>query len=102
MKPDMGIFAIRSKTNGKCYIETARDLKGAVNRNRFQLETGSHPVRELQKEWKDFGAGNFTVQVLENLEYDKDESKTDYNEELALLRMIWEESLAKENAEFYK
>lgn len=102
MKPDMGIFAIRSKADGKCYIETARDLKGAVNRNRFQLEAGSHPIRELQKEWKDLGASNFTVQVLENLEYDKDESKTDYSEELALLRMIWEERLAKESAEFYK
>lgn len=35
--------------------------------------------------------------ILENLEYDKDESKTDYTEELALLQMIWEEKLAKEN-----
>ena len=38
----------------------------------------------------------------ELIEQYKDESKTDYTEDLALLKMIWEEKLAKENKEFYK
>jgi hypothetical protein len=29
--------------------------------------------------------------VLEKLKYDKDETKTDYSEELAILKMLWEE-----------
>jgi hypothetical protein len=61
-----------------------------------------HTNKELQKEWTDFGSENFTIEILEQLEYDKDESKTDYTEDLALLQMIWEEKLTEENMEFYK
>ncbi len=102
MKPDMGILIIRSRFGDKCYIEATRDLKGTINRNRFQLGAGSHPSQELQTEWKEHGAGCFTIEVIDTLEYDKDQSKTNYSEDLALLQMIWEEKLVKENMEFYK
>lgn len=102
MKPDMGIFMIRSNSSGKCYIENTQNLKAMINRIKFQLESGAHPNRELQKEWKDLGEANFTIEILENLEYDKDESKTDYSDDLAILQMVWEEKFSKENIEFYK
>jgi hypothetical protein len=102
MKPDMGVFAIKSKAGSGYYMEAARDLKGAINRNRFQLGAGSHPNRELQKEWKERGENGFVTEILERLEYDKDESKTDYSEELELLRMMYEEKLAKENMKAYE
>lgn len=102
MKPDMGIFAIKSKINSKYHLEATQDLKGMINRSKFQLGAGSHPNRQLQKEWKDYGVDNFTIEILENLQYDKDESKTDYKEDLSLLKMIWEEKLLKQNVEFYK
>ncbi len=101
MKPDMGIFMIRSNFNNKCYIEATQDLKGTMNGAKFRLRFGNHPNRELQKEWKDNGSENFTIEVLEKLEYDKDESKTDYKDDLALLKMIWEEKLLKQDLEFY-
>lgn len=101
-KPQMGIFIIRSKVKNKCYIQTTQNLRGVMNGTIVRLEGGSHPNKELQKEWKEFGAENFTVEVLENLEYDKDESKTDYKEELAILQMIWEEKLAQEKMELIK
>ena len=102
MKPQMGIFIIRSKVNNKCYIQTTKDLRGVINGAKVRLDGHMHPNQELQKEWTDFGSENFTIEILENLEYDKDESKTDYTEDLDLLQMIWEEKLAKENLEFYK
>lgn len=102
MKPDMGIFIIRSKVNNKCYIETTQNLKGKINRTKFQLGAGSYVSRELQKDWEDYGEANFIIEILENLEYDKDESKTDYTEDLTLLQMIWEEKLTKENKEIYR
>ncbi len=102
MKPPMGIFIIRSKVNNKCYIEETQDLKGKMNSARAKLSAGLHPNQELQKEWADFGPENFTIEILAHLEYDKDEAKTDYKEELALLRMIWEEKLANEGVEFFK
>lgn len=102
MKSQMGIFIIRSKVNNKCYIQATQDLRGVINGTKVRLEGGMHINKELQKEWNDFGSESFTIEILENLEYDKDESKTDYSEELSLLHMIWEEKLAKEGVEFYK
>lgn len=102
MKPDMGIFIIRSKRNNKCYLQSSPDLKSTVNSARFKLNAGVHPCRELQKEWQQFTEEGFTIEVLERLEYDKDGEKADYSEELDLLQMIWEEKLAAENLELYK
>ena len=101
-KPQMGIFIIRCKMNNKCYLQTTQDLRGVMNGTLARLSRGFHPNAELQKEWKELGPENFTIEILEHLEYDKDETKTDYAEELALLKMIWEEKLAQENVEFYK
>ncbi|HYE11453.1 MAG TPA: GIY-YIG nuclease family protein [Patescibacteria group bacterium] len=100
-KPEMGIFMIRSNVNNKCYIQTTQDLRGVMNGAKVRLAAGMHPYKELQKDWNDLGSENFTIEILEMLEYDKDESKTDYTEDLALLQMIWEEKLTKENMEFY-
>jgi len=102
MKSQMGIFVIRSKVNNKCYIQATQDLRGVINGTKVRLEGGMHINKELQKEWSEFGAESFTIEILENLEYDKDESKTDYSEDLSLLNMIWEEKLAKEGFELYK
>jgi hypothetical protein len=101
-RPQMGIFIIRSMVNNKCYIQTTQDLRGVINGAKVRLGNNMHTNKELQKEWTDFGSENFTIEILEQLEYDKDESKTDYTEDLALLQMIWEEKLSEENMEFYK
>lgn len=101
-KPQMGIFIIRSKANNKCYLQATQDLRGVMNGAMVRLEGGIHPYRELQEEWIKFGKDNFTLEILENLPYDKDESKTDYKDELTILQMIWEEKLLKENKEMYK
>lgn len=101
MKPPMGVFLIRSMFSNKCYIGSAQNLRSAINGARFKLEAGAYPNRELQKAWKEFGGENFKIEILEQLEYDKDDSKTDYTEDLALLQIIWQEKLSQENIEFY-
>lgn len=93
-KPDMGVFIIKSNFNDKYYIEETQDLKSSINRTKFQLNLGSHPNKELQKHWKEYGESSFTIEVLEKLKYDKDESKVDYSEELNILKMIWDEKLS--------
>lgn len=102
MKPEMGIFIIRSKADNKGYIQTTQDLKGMMNGTLVRLEGNMHPCKELQKEWNELGRDNFTFEILEKLQYDKDESKTDYSEDLALLQMMWEERLAKEDMQLYR
>lgn len=101
-KPDMGIFIVKSKLNkNKSYIEAAQDLKSKMNRAKFQLDLGNHPNIELQQEWKAQQESSFTIEILEILEYDEDEVKTDYQEELNILKMIWEEKLLKKGIELY-
>lgn len=103
MKSSMGILIVRSNSNKKCFIEATPNIKSRLNSTRFKLNAGGHPNRELQKEWQELGEANFTIEILEYLEYDeKDEEKTDYSEELALLKMIWEEKLNNKGFYFYK
>ncbi len=101
-KPEMGIFIIRCMVNNKCYIQATQDLRGVINGAKARLGGGMHPYKELQNEWSAFGPEKFEIEILEKLSYDEDESKTDYTEDLALLQLIWEEKLIKENRELYK
>lgn len=101
MKPDMGVFSIKSNSSNKYYVEGSRDLKAAINSTKFKLNFGNYPNNELQKDWKEKGEEDFTIEILEKLKYDEDESKTDYSEELEILEMVWKERLSKEGAKFY-
>lgn len=77
MKTDMGVFAIKSINTNRCYIETSHDLKSAMNSAKFKLNFGNHPNKELQKDWKEQGEQAFRFEILEQLKYDEDESKTE-------------------------
>lgn len=101
MKPEMGIFAVINKNNPKYYLETTQNLKGKINSTKFQLNAGAHPQKELQEDWTETGEDGFEIKVLEQIEYDKDESKTDYTDDLALLKMIWIDKLTKEGVLLY-
>jgi hypothetical protein len=101
MKPDMGVFVIRCDNTRKCHVQTARDFRAVINSNRAKLAGGFHPIQELQQEWTKLGTSHFVIEVLEKMDYDQDESKTDYQEELDLLKIIWEEKLENENWYLY-
>lgn len=101
MKPEMGVFIIRSKASNKCFLQATPNLRGTVNGTQFKLNAGIHPNRELQQDWNRIGEDSFSFEILEQLEYDKDETKTDYTDELEILRMLWEEKLLKQNMELY-
>ncbi|MDD2373338.1 MAG: GIY-YIG nuclease family protein [Syntrophomonadaceae bacterium] len=101
MKSDMGIFAVINKSNAKYFLETTPDLKGRINSTKFKLNAGGHYNKELQKDWQELGENAFEIKILEQIEYEEDESKTDYLEDLELLKMIWLEKLSKGMAQFY-
>jgi len=102
MKPDMGLIIVRPKTGNKYFMQGTQNLKGLMNRIVFQLDTGKHPNRELQKAWQELGKNNFVVEVLEKLEYDEDETKIDYSDELAILELEWQEKLLGQGLEPYE
>jgi len=101
-KHDMGVFVIRCEKTRRFYIQTARDFRAVINGCKARLTGGFHPIQELQWEWSELGASHFVIEILENLDYDQDESKQNYQEELELLKTIWEEKLVSQNWHLYR
>ena len=99
MKTEMGILILQNKVNNKYLLLPTQNLKGMINRVKFQLKSGGYPNKELQQEWKEFGEDNFEIRILETLDYDKDESKTDYSEELYIMEIMLSEKLTEKNTE---
>jgi len=87
-----GVFAIRNTVNGKVYLGSSLNLHGPLNSHRFMLTTGSHRNPALQREWKEFGPGAFTFEILETVKA-KDDPHFNLEDELTLLEQIWIEKL---------
>ena len=87
-----GVFQIKNNVNGKILLGSSLNLDGILNRHKFQLELGSHMNKELQTDWKEFGAVAFTFEILETLD-PKDDPNFNYKDELSLLEEIWLEKL---------
>ncbi len=95
-----GVFRIRNIVTGRYLIGSNGNLPGILNRQRFQLEHGSHPNRDLQREWNELGPGAFEFEALDQLEPQKDPPR-DPAEELRVLLELWREKLADERDPTY-
>jgi hypothetical protein len=71
-----------------------------LNRQRFQLERGSHTDRELQKEWNEFGPAAFIFEALDQLEPSR-EPDHDPSEDLRVLAQMWLEKLKASGEPLY-
>ena len=96
----MGVFQIRNSVNGKIFIGKSKNLKSALNSNMFQLETGTHMNKSLQKDFKLFGKKCFLFDVLDYLE-PKEDKKYDYTDDLKVLEEMWLEKLQPYNEKGY-
>ena len=86
-----GIYAIRNTINGKIYLDASPDIAAAENRFSFALQTGSCVVVKLTHDWKAYGVGAFTFEVLETLEKNEDQTLAEFREDLDLLKKLWAE-----------
>ena len=96
----MGIYQIKNNNNGKIFIGRAKNIKGILNSNLFQLINGSHLNRDMQKDFNDVGETNFTFEVLDYLK-PKEDINYDYTEELKILESMWLEKLNPYNEKGY-
>ncbi|MDP4200904.1 MAG: GIY-YIG nuclease family protein [Bacteroidota bacterium] len=92
MKPRMGIFAIRNITSGRIYVARATNLDLIWNAERFKLDSGGHPNRELQQDWNACGSDNFNFEVLYELK-PSDDPAVDARSELLALEALTIEDL---------
>jgi hypothetical protein len=97
---EMGVFQIKNRINGKLFIGNAKNLKGILNSNKFQLKTGRHSNQELQQDYDNYGEANFDFEVLDLLK-PKEDHAGDYSEELNMLEEMWLEKLQPYNEKGY-
>ena len=96
-----GIYRVRNTVTGKSLIGATMDLPSMLNRQRFQLESGGHPDRELQQDWRELGSDAFEFGVLDELEL-KNEPGYDPTDDLAALKQMWIEELTKTGEALYR
>lgn len=90
-KTEAGVYQIKNTRNQKVFIDSTKNLK-TINGKQFQLRTGMHKNKELQKEWQEFGEDAFVIEVLETLRLDQD-VQTDPKDALKKLEEKWLEQL---------
>lgn len=89
MKTEMGVFIFRCNPTGKVYIACDQDIRGTINSFKFRLAGGNLGNRRMQDDWNQYGEGQFTIETVDTLDYDKDGIRTDYREDLAILMEDW-------------
>ncbi len=90
--PPMGVYAVRNLATGRAWLGASRNVDGALNRIRFELQQGGHRDRELAGEWARFGASQFSFEVLERLRQREDPA-FDYEAELQESLALWRAEL---------
>ena len=96
-----GVYRVRNHVGMKSLVGTSPNLTGMLNRQRFQLERGTHPDRELQKDWNEFGPDAFTFEVLDQLE-PSNEPDDDISEDLRVLMQMWVDKLRETGELLYQ
>lgn len=88
----MGIYQIKNTVDGKIFVGSSKNLPGKINSHKFQLDAGSHMIRELQKDYAEYGEDKFTFEIMDSLE-PKPDPKYDYTDDLKVLEEMWLEKL---------
>ena len=88
----MGVYRVKNLANGKIFIDSGLNVRGKLNRCKFQLAHGSHVNKVLQEDYNTSGLDNFTFEIIDCLKPKKDKD-TDYTDDLKMLEELWMEKL---------
>jgi hypothetical protein len=80
-KQSAGIYAVHNKIDNKMYIGTSKNLPAVIRRFEFTLKMGSFPFQDLIDDYKKYGAENFEIKILDELEI-KNETEKEITSEL--------------------
>ncbi len=90
-KIEAGIIRITNTKNGKVFLTGTKNTR-TINGIEFSLGMGSYINKELQQEWKEYGADAFVIDVPEILEI-KETGYFDLEDALKKLEDKWLEHL---------
>lgn len=88
----MGIYQIKNLVNNKILIGSSKNLPGRINRFKFSLKFGAESNKELLEDYKKYGEGSFSFEILDILN-PKEDPAYDYTEDLKVLEGMWLEKL---------
>jgi hypothetical protein len=94
-KPNMGIYQITNRDNGKIYVASSRNLDGTLSRFEMALkhnwgwDAANH---ELNREMKEQKPEHFILEILDRLK-PNDDPYYNYSEDLKTLEELWLERL---------
>lgn len=88
----IGVFLIRNNLNDKVFVAAGVDLRGLMNRHKFQLSNGNHANQQLQADWNEFGSNNFAFEIVDELS-PRAGAEVDYRAEVAFLEDLWLQKL---------
>lgn len=83
-----GVYTITNAVNGRYLIGHAADLASARNRFQFAVTTGSTVDPRLRDDWQALGAHAFTLEVLEELEQQSNQSQAEFMDDLLALEAL--------------
>lgn len=86
-----GIYVIRCQGNGRTWLKSTSDLKGEQNRFQFALSNNSSPTPAMLREWNQYGAKSFSLQVLEELEKKDTQTDREFADDVQALLELWKE-----------
>jgi biotin operon repressor len=87
-----GVLQIKNLRNNKLLVGSALNAQGKLNSHKSQLQFGSHRNKALMQDWKEYGAENFSFDILETLEIKGEISHKD-RQKLKGLEELWLEKL---------
>lgn len=72
----IGIYCIRNKVNGKCYVGQAQDIEVRWNRHKYDANNGSD--YHIHRAFRKYGIDQFEFSVLEECDIDQLNDKEIY------------------------
>ena len=86
-----GIYVILNSKNGRYLLSSTLDIDGARNRFGFAVKVDSCVDYLLTKDWKEFGASAFSLEVLEEMTMKPEQTSQEFAEDLKVLLSFWKE-----------
>lgn len=88
-----GVYTITNTANGRYWLYSATNIQGHKSRFEFAQKTNSCLDLKLKKEWTEYGACAFALEILEELEMREPQTTKEFKEDIKVLEEMWAEKL---------
>lgn len=95
-----GIYRVFHRPSGRMLLGASPDAPAMLNRIQAQLGMGTHPNKQLQRDWDAAGQDMFDLEVLDVLAT-PDDPDADRSDDLRILHELWLEKLGIEAGSTY-